>query len=556
MNTQYFNKAPHNTGSVSYPATAPSVSFFEVAALGLVVALCVAVRVFHLGAASLWTDEIFSRYYAELFGFHYLVTTGLSTEATPPTYPLLLRGWIALWGGSEAALRSLSVLACAACVPVVHALGRELGGRRQGLLGALLFALCPMSLYFAQEARVYALLILATAIVLWAAAVFQRDPRSTKAVLTYLIGGTLCLYLHATAILFMAACGGAVWFALLAQGANGRRALLRWTALNAIVLALGLPYLIHIATAGQNGGLDWVPPLSLHEIGTSASAVASGLLTPYPWPAFPLAVALMASLAASVYWGRPAARAIVTLVIVPSLFVGLVVAASLVRPILLPRVLAWTTVPLCTALAGQLVMTGRLRVAALATVTAAFGIGLAFQMTSLDSGKEPWREALRELAPELGQADLVVISPLFDPMVLTYYAPHARNVRLWDASLRPTIMTAAAERMHIPTISRNEILQSIKAGRFVWVLANSLDTHHLVELRAAVPAATVREWRCGAWPCIEVAGWGPGRRSQAVNAVVFPSQADAMEGGLTDVSHTARSAQAAGLNRLFDTGVP
>ena len=527
MNTKRFAVSQRDPRLIPNLTTLPYKSLLDSIALSLIIALCVGLRVFHLGAASLWTDEIFSRYYADLFGLHYLVTDGLSTEATPPTYPLLLRGWIALCGDSEAALRSLSVVACVACVPVVYALGRELGGRVQGLLGALLFTLCPMSLYFAQEARVYAILMLAAAVVLWAVAVFQRDPRSTKATAAYLVGGTLCLYLHATAILFIAACGAAVWVALLARGPGGRRALLRWTVLNAIVLAFGLPYLLHVATAGRNGGLDWMPPLSLHEIGTSVSAVAGGILTPYPWPVFPLAVALTASLAASIHWYRPTPRATITLVVVPCLFVGLVVAISLTRPLLLPRVLAWATVPLCTALAGQLLKPGWVRLAVLASVIAAFGVGLAFQVTSLSGNKEPWREAMRDVAPELAKADLVVMSPLFDPMVLTYYAPQARNVRLWDAGLRPTIMTAAAERLHIPMIVQSQILEAIKARRSVWVLSNGFDAPHIAELRSVVPATTVQERRCGGgWPCVVVAGWAPDRPSQTVNTVVSTSLKD------------------------------
>src|SRR5271154_6292549 len=84
---------------------------FEALALSLIILFCAALRLYHLGAASLWSDEIFSRYYANLFGLHYLLTNGLSRETNPPTYYLLLQGWIALWGSSEAALRSLSALA-------------------------------------------------------------------------------------------------------------------------------------------------------------------------------------------------------------------------------------------------------------------------------------------------------------------------------------------------------------------------------------------------------------------------------------------------------------
>src|SRR3984957_18347953 len=91
---------------------------FDIFALGLILILCVALRVHHLGSASLWSDEMFSRYYVDVFGLHYVLTDGLSREPTPPAYYLLLRGWMGLWGDSEAALRSLSAVASILCLPV------------------------------------------------------------------------------------------------------------------------------------------------------------------------------------------------------------------------------------------------------------------------------------------------------------------------------------------------------------------------------------------------------------------------------------------------------
>ena len=201
---------------------------FEALALGLIILLCAALRIYHLGAASLWSDEIFSRYYVDLFGFRYLLSEGLSKETNPPTYYLLLRGWIGLWGSSEAALRSLSALASTLCVPVAYLLGRELGSKPRALAGALFCAICPMSVYFAQEARVYALLMLAASMALWAAAVFQRDWRSLKAAWWYVLSATLCLYLHVTGLLFVAACTGAVWLLLLSKGVSARGARPKW----------------------------------------------------------------------------------------------------------------------------------------------------------------------------------------------------------------------------------------------------------------------------------------------------------------------------------------
>ncbi len=481
--------------------------FVEVVAVGCVTLLCVALRAHHIGAASMWTDEVFSRYYADLFGLHYLFTTGLSTEATPPTYSLLVRAWIAIWGDSAAAIRSFSTVASALCVPVTYLLGRELFGRGKGILGALLFTLSPLSLYFAQEARVYALFMLATTSALWAVAVYLRDPRSTKANIYYVLFGTFCVYLHGTGVLFVVACGAAAWLYLLTRGASQRPALLRWTALNALILLLGVPYFLHEFQASHGGGLDWLPPVSLRVLANCATAVVGGILTPYPWPGFFLALAVFITLAISLYLQPPATRTAVVLIGVPCAFVAIVFVLSLARPILLPRILAWTVVPFCLVAGGQLWLASRARFALILSVVAAFGIGLFFQVSTLTSNKEPWRDALQRTAPQLEAADLVVMSPLFDPMVLQYYAPQLKHARIWDASLRPTIMTVAAEKLHDTPITEPEIAEAIREGHSVWILSNALDLDRLNKLRSQLPSTDFHEWACGKSPCVVVAGW-------------------------------------------------
>lgn len=500
---------PRHASSASRKSVVPRKISFEIFALAFILVLCVALRIYHLGAASLWSDEIFSRYYADVFGLHYLVTDGLSLETNPPTYYLLLHGWIGLWGASEAALRALSLVACVLCVPVTYLLGRELAGKSRGLLAALLFALCPVSLYFAQEARVYALFMLAAAVVLWAAAVFERDPRSVKAAVFYVLSGAVCLYLHATGLLLVAACGGALWLFLLAQGASGRPALLRWTAWNGLVLLLGLPYLQRALTASHSGIINFVPPAGIHQFVYCASLAVSGIVTPYPWPGFLLAAAVFVALAVSLYFQPLSPRASVILLGVPGLFLVLAFLVSLARPILLPRIVAWTVVPLCLIAARQLLAGGRARYALLLSLLAAFGTGLFFQLSNPGADKEPWREISQAFTPELQRADLVVLSPSSDPMVLNYYGPQLKNVRLWDESLHPTIMSAAAKRLHIASITEGEILQAIQTKHSVWVLSHSFDLDRVDDLRNRVPATVFREWYCGKVPCVAAAGWQP-----------------------------------------------
>jgi hypothetical protein len=200
-------------------------------------------------------------------------------------------------------------------------------------------------------------------------------------------------------------------------------------------------------------------------------------------------------------------RASVTLIGVPLLFVLLASVASLRRPILLPRTILWTLVPLCLLAGSEVLAAGRARFAVILSLFAAFGTGLYFQVTTPGSGKEPWREAVHAFAPELERADLVVVAPLSDPMVLRYYAPRVKNIRLWDASLPRTTMNAFADQLHIAPITRAEILQAIQAKQSVWVVSNAFDLVHVNDLQSQIPATEFREWSCDNSPCVGVAGW-------------------------------------------------
>ena len=473
--------------------------------LFLTLLICVILDTVHLGRASLWGDEIFSRYYYQVFGPGFMFSEGLRVEPTPPTYYVLLRWWMLLFGDSEAALRSLSVVCNVAALPLVFLLSRELTGRREALVAALLFALSPIGLNFAQEARVYAMTLPPAALVLLAVAAYLRNSRSRPAEVAYVVGATLCLYLHATLLFMVASCALVVALMLLARGLTaGRSAVLRWVVLNSIVLVLALPYLVHVLNASQSGGLDWISPLQLRDVVNSVAVVTDGLLTPFPWPSAFVATALLSVLAASLLVHRPTANTAAVLVFIPGVFFIELILVSLARPILLPRVLCWTSIPLCVLIGRQLLCAGRLRFAIAGAVVVAFGTGLVAQETARNANKEPWREIFAQLGSQLSQADLIVLSPRFNPLVLKYYDPGAiRAARLWDEQLRPSIMTVAAQRMQIPVIDWKQISDDIAAGKVVWVLSNSVDIPYLRLLDGLVPAEQTLTWDCGAAPCIE-----------------------------------------------------
>jgi hypothetical protein len=129
------------------------------AVVGLIL-VALAVRVPRLGATNLWLDEANSWLLAK----YSLPTLLANIRASPgsPLYFVLLKLWVVLFGESERALRSLSLVVSLALIPVTYSLGARTISRRAGLFGALLLACAPMQIYYAQEARVYMLVTFLT----------------------------------------------------------------------------------------------------------------------------------------------------------------------------------------------------------------------------------------------------------------------------------------------------------------------------------------------------------------------------------------------------------
>jgi mannosyltransferase len=139
-----------------------------------------------------------------------MLSTIPNTEGHPPVYPIAAWAWVHVFGTSELAVRSLSALAGAATVPVLYAAVATLASRRAGLLAAALVALSPFGLYYSQEARPYALMLLFAAISFLAFAKLLKAPErrwlviwalaSALALATHYFSGFLLVAVAATGL--------------------------------------------------------------------------------------------------------------------------------------------------------------------------------------------------------------------------------------------------------------------------------------------------------------------------------------------------------------------
>jgi 4-amino-4-deoxy-L-arabinose transferase-like glycosyltransferase len=139
-----------------------------------IVLLAAVVRFWGIGSHNFWYDEWLTTE-ATKGTLGELLRHVNHREGIPPTYFLIVWGWVHVFGYSELAFRSLGALAGIATVPVAYLAVREFGQRRAvARVTALLVAVNPMLVWYAHDARPYALLALLGAVSLWMVARVRR----------------------------------------------------------------------------------------------------------------------------------------------------------------------------------------------------------------------------------------------------------------------------------------------------------------------------------------------------------------------------------------------
>ena len=142
-------------------------------------ALAFLLRVVALGDVPLRGDEAFAVLYwaappSESFAM-------AAQEPHPPLTYLAFFVWTGLVGSSEFAVRYLSVLAGMVSLAAVYRIGKALGGRYLGMMGAFLWAVNPYQVWHARDARNYVLwtAISAVAVMLMLRVAFAPVRRDT-----------------------------------------------------------------------------------------------------------------------------------------------------------------------------------------------------------------------------------------------------------------------------------------------------------------------------------------------------------------------------------------
>ena len=227
---------------------------WEPYALPGIIALAAAVRFATLDGQSFDHDEAVTAarvLHPSLFDTLSVVVHG---ERSPPLYYVFGWGWSRVFGTGEVGLRSLSALFGTLTVPVAYMAARELVNRRRiALLAAALVALNPYLIWYSQEARSYALMVLfaAVALLFFARALKRPDPRSLA---MWALASALAVCSHYFAAFLIAP--QAVW--LVVGTTDRRRAILAVAAVVAVGVAL-IPLAVAQEGGGRRNGFTAIP---------------------------------------------------------------------------------------------------------------------------------------------------------------------------------------------------------------------------------------------------------------------------------------------------------
>lgn len=250
-----------------------------------VVALALALRLYHLGAESLWLDEIAQVQAAQAPLSGLLAAARAHHGAAPLDY--LITALLARFSLAEWALRLPSALWGTLAVLWLVRLGRRLHWPAAGLIAALLLAIHPLHLRYSQEVRFYALFLLLALVAteaLWRA--WER--RSLGAWATYAIVALLGLYSHYFAALVLLYHSLWVlwrWAQTRRSDGAANRQLLCFAAAGLLIGLAFTPWLLY-AGLGEGGAAAFTPPaLSWSLVEEVLIAFGGGETLNWLWPA-------------------------------------------------------------------------------------------------------------------------------------------------------------------------------------------------------------------------------------------------------------------------------
>ncbi len=221
-------------------------------------------RVYKITERSIWLDEAITAQISQT-GILGIILNRSQTGIHPPLYFILVYFWTCIFGDSELALRSLSMIFGVLSIPLLYKLVKKLYDETTALISSLIFALSPFLIYFSQEARMYPLFTFLALLSLNYIYDLSNKEFNKKNLIKLLIINSLLLYTHFFSSLLIIAEN---IYMFICQRKNFKN-LKNWIIIQFITLLFFSPWLYVIFTRNTPEVYQGAQKLSLYTISVS-----------------------------------------------------------------------------------------------------------------------------------------------------------------------------------------------------------------------------------------------------------------------------------------------
>src|SRR3954471_1922568 len=405
---------------------------------GIVVAGAL-LRFLTLDVQSYWLDEAATvNLLHKSFGS--MISGVGSGESTPPLYYTVAWLWAKVFGTGEVGLRSLSAVFGTLTITVAVSLGRSVIGERTGLVAAALTATNPLLVWYSQEARSYALMVLLTGLSLVAMIRALDRPGARWLVLWALVSIAAVATHYFSGFLVGAE---ALWLLYRSRGRLGAAVAVGFVAVAAGAL---LPLALHQRSSGAAAFI------SQSSIAHRLAQIPKQFIVGYHGPAEVIALVVAGLVIAYAMFrliGSRDRRGAGVLAAMGAITIVLPTVLAVIGPdYLIARNVLAAWLPLEVVVAAGLTAGRSIREAAFASaLLCAVGVAMVIAVDVDDRyQRDDWRGAAQALGHS-GQPRAIIVTPASGRIPLLLYLKDASQVQPPGVEVRELDMVGMAARL-------------------------------------------------------------------------------------------------------------
>ncbi len=373
---------------------------------------------------SLWRDEAFSYFLAKKNIFEIIILS--AKDFTPPLYQLVLHFWIKIFGSSEIALRSLSLIFYWTTLYICYDFMKDIFklNRNKSVFYFLIFLFNPFLTYYAFEARAYSMLAFFATLSYYT---FYRKNNKL-----YLFSAILGLYTHYFMLFVILSQFMFTKIVVILNGSASRqRSEESSKALLIRPLLFFLPWIIFVLFVKTFSGSFWIDRTNLQTFinlpGITFTGFERNLLLPS------LFISLIILIAFLKIKKNKIKQDLFFYLLIWSIGIPLLVGIlSLFKSVFYPRYFIFSTVGLILLLVyclENIKQRARLILYFLLLI-----ISLSFQIKQLEANKKSdFKKLSQEIKSQTKKEDLIFVTSELDFFTAKYYFPD-NNVYIYSKS--------------------------------------------------------------------------------------------------------------------------